>query len=227
MDTHNKLYLDVILDHDDELPLFIKKNKSLYKSIFLKFHNNFNSTGNNPLIIFQFVENCIELLTKLKLPEKDVIDNNFLDFFSDINFRTNTPSLILTLFRPDDNDELYLYYMSAIVKEHLAKPDFNKNVRYEPLKKLIEAFNYINHNYDIYLYDSNVIALIIAYCYLYDDNYSYLYTYMDNPDYCMDKIRNYGIEIDKNNKFDFFSETSMKIYDNINKLFIKDKIIIK
>lgn len=224
---NKKIYLDVILNHDDLLPLYIKKDLGIYKLLFLKFFNKFRRLDAQSYIINDFVENCIEFVSKLTNEEKGYINEEFISFFRDATFKVNTPSLMMTLFRPDDTDDLYIFYMSEMIKDHLYGYPIDINTEFCPLKKLIAALNYINKNYTIYLYDYNVISIIIAYCYIYDDNYKYLYNYMDNPDYFMDKIRNSGIELDNKNKFQLHSDTSNQIYHNIDKLFIKDKIIIK
>ena len=224
---NKEIYLHVILNHDDLLPLYIKKDIKIYKLLFLKFFTKFRRLDAQSIFINDFVENCIEMVSKLNNEEKEVLNEDFLSFFREAFFKINTPSLIYTLFRPDDNEELYIFYMSEMAKEHLYGYPVNINTSYKPLQKFINALNYINRNYTIYLYDYNVISLLMAYSYIHDDSYKYLYNYMDNPDYYMDKIRNYGFLLDDKNHFDIHSETSKQIYQYIDKLFIKDKIIIK
>ena len=224
---NKEIYLNTIMNHDDILPIYIKKDLKIYKLLFLKFYNKFRRLDAQSYIINDFVDNCIEFVSKLTNEEKEYINKDFISFFKDATFKINTPSLMMTLFRPIDTDDLYIFYMSEMVKDHLYGYPIDINIEFYPLKKLIEVLNFINKNYTIYLYDYNVISIIIAYCYIYDDSYKYLYNYMDNPDYYMDKIRNYGFELDNKNKFQLHSDTSNQIYQNIDKLFIKEKIIIK
>ena len=227
MDNYNKIYEDVINENYEVLPHYIKKDLRLYIILFKKFYYKYRTMPSNSMFVGYYVENCVELLNILKKEEKEYIDDDFMSFYSEITYKINSTETIKTILRPDDTEDDYIFRMSVIVKDHLFKFNMDMKVKFEPLMKLIDILNYINHNYTIYLQDANVISLIIAYCYLYNDSYDYLINYLDNPDYFMDKIRNSGIKLDSNNHFDLHSEEALEIYKNIDNFFKKDKIIIK
>lgn len=213
---YKELYDDVINDNLDNYQLPYKRELKLLFKHAAPFNRNGFNTKN------KFVEKCIYLLESLTEEERSYIDDGFLVYISCLD--TESIDQIKALIKPEST--CYIQMMSTIISEHRYWLYPNLDTKFEPLKKLNDVLYDINKNTHFDIRDNCVLKLLIAYCYAHDNTYSLVYNYINNEDYYLEKLINNGILFSKNTSM-LNSLILVTIYNNIDTLFQKNKIIIK
>ena len=214
--NYKQLYEDVMNDNLDDYQIFYKRElKLLFKHAAPFDKKGFNSKN-------KFVEKCLYLLESLKEEERSYIDDGFLVYISCLD--TKSVDYIKALIKPEST--CYLQCMSSFISEHRYWLYPNLKTDFLPLTKLNNVLYYINSNTCFDIRDNCILKLLIAYCYAHDDTYSLVYNYINDEDYYLEKLMNDGILLSKRTSM-LNSLVLVTIYNNIDTLFQKNKIIIK
>lgn len=139
-----------------------------------------------------------------------------------------------------ENLNEYLYYMHNIISNNATKNYFyivyypNMDLTRIPNKlyKLMKIIRYYsnNINYDNFLGNLGIVTLIISYLYANDiDDYTMLYSFLNNPERYYEKLMLSGIKFDYDELNEFNRLPYEYMYQNIEKLLCgtRDKKLIK
>ena len=214
--NYKVLYDDVINDNLDNYQFPYKRElKLLFKHAAGFSHNGVNSKN-------KFIAKCLYLLESLTEEERSYIDNGFLVYISRLD--AESVDYIKALIKPEST--CYLQCMANIISEHRYWLYPNLQTDFLPLKKLDDVIYYINKNTHFDIRDNCILKLLITYCYAHDDTYTLVYNYLNDEDYYLEKLINNGILLNKRTSM-LNSLVLKTIYDNIETLFQKNKIIIR
>ena len=139
-----------------------------------------------------------------------------------------------------ENLNEYLYYMHNIISNNATKNYFyivyypNMDLTRIPNKlyKLMKISRYYSNyiNYDNFLGNLGIVTLIISYLYANDiDDYTMLYSFLNNPERYYEKLMLSGIKFDYDELNEFNRLPYEYMYQNIEKLLCgtRDKKLIK
>ena len=149
---------------------------------------------------------CEELKDKMDmiLKEKDLIRALMINL--------NLDKWLVLLFKPESCDSICVGATSIM---ELLDIDFtNVVIHDERIRLFINRIIDMSKNHKE-LKPVFIMHLVFFYCYM-NNNYDYLYEYVSNDGYYNDKI-----------KFNYSADNLMVLYDNLDKVFIKPRMIIK
>ena len=223
---YKNLYKDIINDNYHGNSITINNNKELLKLLFLKCSK---SVINDKNFSFGYIKRCIDFVASLKDDEKELIDDDFLSFFNILN--ANSFEIMNYLFHP--NYDNCPYFIIKILSNSKLYGSNNLNTNYDVLNNLNAALMYYKENSSNNCIKNLVIMLFIHGFKIND--YSYLYNYLNNPDYYHDKISNSDVVNEPDLNFlirlDFYyvkkSYTFNYFMDNLQFIFSVHKKIIR
>ena len=180
----------------------------------------------------RYVKECIDLINRVPEPLYN-LDPVLISFCNNIHNPFKTIDQFEVIFFPDEvmnEDEgynlgFYLSTMHALLTN--AKYPINYSFRYDKFNNLFQYFKEVfNSNVDV-CHHMDVVVTLLSYIYLNNLDFKIVDEYISDPDYYNEYINMTGIILNENNIGNYYSVMYKRLFENANKLFNKNKILIK
>ena len=199
IDELKKKYPKVI-DHLDFLRFMIFSYENNSCDMYWFSEHDFRSC----LMVCEELKDKTEMIYKEKDLIKAIMNNYDLHYWLRVLF--NPEFFIendLVGYAASSINDMYFYEYDKVLVEN------------DRIREFFQHMKNIREKHSNILCSSVILNLIFFYCYM-NNNYDYLYEYVSNDGYYNDKI-----------KFNYSADNLMVLYDNLDKVFIKPRMIIK